>query len=392
MNFDMITSFTIVLFLMAIGEYVSKKSKAKIPSVFVTAVLFLIGFWTIFPANIVDISVLGMPFAGLSMLLLVVHLGTLLNIEELKKQWKTILVSLGGIVGICVFLLGVGRLFIDKEYLIISAPPLTGGLVASIIMSDAAKSQGLETLSILAILLYVMQGFVGYPITSIVLNREAKTLVKDFRNGKIKLHSEEVNTSIIKKKKLINFPKELENTAFALCKMGLVALLATLSEKYLGGAVSKYVFALIYGCIGYEIGFLEEKILNKYESFGILMVSLMIFIFSSLSKATPELLLSILGPLMICITLGTTGLIIGSVLVGRYLGFSKEMSIAVAITAFYGFPANFVLTQDTCEAIGETKEEQALLLQELMPKMIVGGFVSVTIVSVIVAGIFVNLL
>lgn len=389
MSFDMMTSFTTVLLLMAIGEIVSKKTKAKIPSVFVTAVLFLIGFWTIFPKDIVDKSVLGMPLAQIAMYILIVHMGTLFNFSELKMQWKTILISLGGVLGIILALLGIGRLFLDREFLIISAPPLTGGLVASIIMSETALAKGLESLSVLAILLYVMQGFVGYPITSIVLRKECQRLLKDFRAGKGVLASGE---SVSKKKKLISFPESFNCIPFYLFKMGVIVIISIYSEKLTNGMMSKYVFCLIYGTISTELGFLEEKILNKCESFGLFMVSLMIFIFSSLSKATPELLLLIVKPLTIVLILATLGLIVVAILVGKRLGYSKEMSIAIAITAFYGFPANFVLSEEASEANGETEEEIAYLKQEIVPKMIVAGFTSVTIVSIVVAGILSKML
>lgn len=389
MNFDMMTSFTVVLLLMAIGEIVSKKTGAKVPSVFVTAVLFLIGFWTIFPQDIVDKSVLGMPLAQIAMYILVVHMGTLFNFSELKAQWKTILISLGGVVGIILFLLTIGRVFLDREFLIISAPPLTGGLVASIIMSEAALEKGLESLSVLAILLYVMQGFVGYPITSIVLRKECQRLLERFRKGEGELLAVETTE---KRKKLINFPESFDCIPFYLFKMGLVVILSIYSEKLTNGMMSKYVFCLVYGTIFSEIGFLEEKILNKCESFGLFMVSLMIFIFSSLSKATPDLLLLILKPLIIVLILATLGLMIVGVLVGKFLGYSKEMSIAIAITAFYGFPANFVLAKEASEANGENEEEVAYLKQEIVPKMIVAGFTSVTIVSIVVAGILSKML
>lgn len=389
MTFDMMTSFTTVLLLMAIGEIVSKKTGAKVPSVFVTAVLFLIGYWTIFPKDIVDKSVLGMPLAQIAMYILVVHMGTLFNFSELKTQWKTILISLGGILGIIVSLLTVGRFFLEREFLIVSAPPLTGGLVAAIIMSETALAKGFESLSVLAIILYVMQGFVGYPITAIVLRKECQRLLKDYRNGNGTLVQVEATT---RKKKLINFPESFNSIPFYLCKMGIVVILAIYSEKLSNGIMSKYVFCLIYGTIGAELGFLEDKILNKCESFGLFMVSLMIFIFSSLSKATPDLLLLILQPLIIVLFLATSGLIIVAILVGKHLGYSKEMSIAIAITAFYGFPANFVLSEEASEANGETKDEIAFLKQEIVPKMIVAGFTSVTIVSIVVAGILSKML
>ena len=45
MQWDIIISFTVVVFILAISEIVSIRSQAKIPSVFTAAVIFLIGFW-----------------------------------------------------------------------------------------------------------------------------------------------------------------------------------------------------------------------------------------------------------------------------------------------------------------------------------------------------------
>ncbi len=46
---DFIFAFMIVMVFMVIGEWVSTLSHAFIPSVFVTAVVFVIGFWTVLP-------------------------------------------------------------------------------------------------------------------------------------------------------------------------------------------------------------------------------------------------------------------------------------------------------------------------------------------------------
>ena len=50
-------------------------------------------------------------------------------------------------------------------------------------MSQGASSAGLVDLSVFAILIYVMQGFAGYPLTAIMLQREGKTLLARYRCG-----------------------------------------------------------------------------------------------------------------------------------------------------------------------------------------------------------------
>lgn len=50
---DFIVSFALVLAMLLLGEWVSTKTKAWIPSVFITGMLFVIGFWTVMPKDIV---------------------------------------------------------------------------------------------------------------------------------------------------------------------------------------------------------------------------------------------------------------------------------------------------------------------------------------------------
>ena len=67
-----------------------------------------------------------------------------------------------------------GSLLIRFETVIVAIPPLVGGVVSALIMSEGAANAGLATLSVFAIVIYVMQGFAGYPLTSIVLKKEGK--------------------------------------------------------------------------------------------------------------------------------------------------------------------------------------------------------------------------
>ncbi len=101
-------------------------------------------------------------------MMMVVHLGTMLDIQELIDQWKTVVVTLAGMLGILVVILTVGTVILGKETAAVAAPPLTGGFVAAMMMQSVAPT---EHLAILAMAVYVLQGFVGYPLTSICLKK-----------------------------------------------------------------------------------------------------------------------------------------------------------------------------------------------------------------------------
>ena len=63
------------------------------------------------------------------------------------------------------------------------------------------------------------------------------------------------------------------------------------------------------------------------------------------------------------------------------------MSVAMGATALFGFPGTFIVSNEVANAVGDTEEEKAIISQNITPKMIISGMVSVSIVSVIVAGI-----
>jgi hypothetical protein len=71
---------------------------------------------------------------------------------------------------------------------------------------------------------------------------------------------------------------------------------------------------------------------------------------------------------------------------------SKEMAFAVSLTALYGFPADYIITVEVIKSITEDEKEREILTSRMLPPMLVGGFITVTIVSVILAGIFVGFL
>ncbi|CEM61646.1 hypothetical protein [Treponema phagedenis] len=170
-----ILALVLVLVTMTIGDIVSTKTKAFVPSVFV---------------------------AGVAIYILITHMGTMMNVKELMSQWKTVVISIAGIAGIILFLMTIGVLILGRETAIVGTPPLTGGIVAALLMQQAAKATGNENLAIVAILIYVVQGFVGYPITSVLLKKEGKRLLEGFRKGE-KVSVQTTRTSESDAKKLL---------------------------------------------------------------------------------------------------------------------------------------------------------------------------------------------
>ena len=156
--YNFVLAFVICAVVYIIGEVVATVTKAWVPSVFVTAVVLLIGYWTVIPKTVVSDSVL-IPFgSSIGIYLLITHMGTVISLKQLKEQWRTIVVCLAGLAGMMVLGYFVGSLVMDRNLIIAGLPPLTGGIIAATMMQTAAQNAGLELAAVFAIAMYCIQG------------------------------------------------------------------------------------------------------------------------------------------------------------------------------------------------------------------------------------------
>ena len=394
-------AFIICAAAYLIGDAVSNLTKAWIPSVFVTAVVLLIGYWTVIPQEVVADSKL-IPFGStIGIYLLLVHMGTIISLKQLGEQWKTIVICVAGLAGMCRACWFIAIPIIGREFVIAGLPPLTGGIVAATVMRDAAEAAGLPAAALFAIAMYCVQGFAGYPLTAVCLQLEGKKLLKNYRanGGKVDAGAvakanklEEGTAAKTEKKKLIPaLPEKWNGPVMIFLKMGIIAWLATQcgTIKFPGvGTISGAVWALVLGVIFTTLGFLDVNSLNKANSYGIIMFALMMYVFDGLKTATPALLGEVIGPMILLIIIGVAGMANFEFVAAKLLKVDYPLALANGLTALYGFPPNAIITENTCKALGETKEEFDYLMSEMYPSMIVGGFTTVTITSVIIAGLF----
>ena len=68
------------------------------------------------------------------------------------------------------------------------------------------------------------------------------------------------------------------------------------------------------------------------------------------------------------------------------------MSIAIGCTALIGYPLTQILTEEVLSVLDIDEETKQKLNNALLPKMLVGGFTTVTIASVVFAGIVVPMI
>ena len=167
-----------------IGDVVASLTKARVPSILIIAIIFVVGYWTILPQDFLDIALIPYFYQFVNFIIMV-HIGTLFNLRELKSEWKVVVITLAAVVGIVitVYFLGQYVPWVGKAQALAMAPPFTGGLMAALIMGEAGNAAGMPALGTLSSICFIMQGFVGFPLTALFLKKEATRVLGEIENG-----------------------------------------------------------------------------------------------------------------------------------------------------------------------------------------------------------------
>ena len=385
-----IYSLTFLLIIFAIGEVIAKKTKAIISTTLSISIILMVAFWMGLPVDVFDnsgINGIGMALVGM----LIVSIGTMIDFKELKRQWKTVIISLVCLIlGTIAILLICGPI-LGKEMAISGASIFSGGNTAALIMTQEFDAQGLTNISTFCILVLATDSFIGLPVSSFLLRKEAKRFISDKAN--IKAYSFDASVESSKRQRPLQpLFKGFTKPSAYLTKLGLIACLSLFVSTLIKGTVHYFVIALLMGILFYELGFLDKNILEKSKSSGFIVFATTIVIFSSLSKTTPQMIASMIIPLILTLIVGTIGVVIAGLITGKLLNVSPYLAIAFGMTCTSGFPTTMLMSQEIAEAIGASQEEKTAIENYIMPKMVTAGFVTITIASVIMAGILIKLI
>lgn len=392
-----IISFLVVMMFLMLGEWVSSLTHTYIPSVFMTAVLFVLGYWTFLPKDVVATASFGTNFSTICVGLLLVHLGTLMSLKKLLEQWRAVCIALLGVCGTLILTLTIGTLIFDWHTVVAAIPPLTGGLVSALLMTDGLKAQGIQTLVALPVSMFIFHSLFGYPLISWLLKKEGGRLVNEYQKQPVKkttptgLDNDSNENNLFKK-----MPAKYQTSAFILVKVALIAALSSgLSialKTYLHIDLNSNVICLIFGVLAHQVGFLESDVLTKAGVYNWLMYGLLAYIFAQLSLTTPHQMGTIIVQIIVLIMLGLLGMFIASSLLAKPFKMTWQMAYACSLTSLCGFPADYVITSEVSHEVANNKEEEAYLMENMMPKMLVGGFATVSVASIIIASVFLKLL
>lgn len=346
-----------------------------------------------------DSGLLGLGNAVIGVI--IVHLGTMMSFKDLKLQWKTFVVGSLTVVLMTVILIFIGELIFDRNIAVAGTASITGGTLSILMVQEkvneiqnAGGDLGILSSYLLAVfplLILNLKNLVGFLFTANILKKEALRVKKQYRDGELTFFEQEVaeNTTEAKESILPDFLRTPYGTLFLL---GLTMYVSRFLSQLTNGTVNAFVIALLLGIILRHFRILKPNALSSTDSFGLLMISIMVIAFGPLADIVPADLLHLIGPIAFYLAAGLGIIFIASFLIGKKVGYSGSLSIAVGMTTLFGFPGTMVLTKEAAAAVGETEEEIAVIEQNILPIMVTAGFSTITITSVITGGLIVGLM
>ena len=395
MAFDnMFYYLLICLLFFGIGDVLGVATKAKVSAVFVSLLLFLLFFMSgLIPPDIIKRAGL-QDFGKFSVLFIVFSMGTTINFRELIAEWRTVvtaLLSMGAVLLCGLVLIPI----LGKSETIVALPIVTGGIVATQVMTNAAMEHGFAMAAALGTIIFAIQKFLGSPVASYFALREANQMMTEYRTDKAGFLARMApstnadGTPVEAKPTFFERNKKYYGPFACLAITAFFCWISFIIGKLTG--VSPTIWALILGAVVSTTGVLPKNILKHANSSGIFNCATFATIIPSLATIKPADLidLSFMVISLFVVVFIAIFLFFYVLPFWKILG-SRNLSVGVACCQLLGFPATYLIVNEVAQAASNSEEEKKIISDHIMPKYLVGGFTTVTSFSVIIAGFMAN--
>lgn len=390
MTWTSVSALAVVALLFAFGNFISNKTKAYVSSLIPAVVIFIVLMYAgILPPDICATAGLTGMLGAFVIPLCVVDVGTKLSVKKIMPEWKVFVTVLAASVGIIIVCFTIGRLILGRERSIAAIPPLTGALLATTVVQQAAAEAGNNSVGVFAMIVLVLQTILALPVATVALKMHFKEIK---RNGLgLDKTVSENKKSNAEKTLLPPMPQAWQGNYMIIFKMAFVAWLGLIIGNALAvptnNILSPTLMYVVFGLIAAEIGFLERSPLEASNSIGIIYLGLFSVLMSTFSSVTLETLLSQIAPALVVIFIGLIGIAILSAIAGKILKVSPWLSIAIGTCCYLGYPGSQIVLEESVRGSNFTDEEKKAVTDRVLPKMII-GYLSSAIISIICAGIF----
>lgn len=145
---------------------------------------------------------------------------------------------------------------------------------------------------------------------------------------------------------------------------------------------------MLLGILAGNLGLADRAPLFQSDSYGLLLLSLMGLMANNLANTQPQRLLSMAGPVLLALAVGSAVLLACGWFLAKALRLSPYVGVILTMNSIMGFPVN---RQLTAEAVDRAPEHlRGALTAKLSPllgmsTMLVSNCLSVFIVSILVA-------
>lgn len=382
----------VVVAVFALGDLIGHFTKGKLSGMMMVMLLFLVGFLAgIFPADIIDQAGLT-QLASCAIAMVLFNMGTTINIKQLINEWHTVVMAARCMVASCITIMCVSPI-VGFESALIACPVINGAAMATALMTAAATERGLTTAAALCAVIYSVQKFVGAPIASAMGMRYARKLMADFRKDP-EAHMKALAAKQNGGSKKTPFYETHKDLFTANVLIAIVCVGAWLARS-LGSVtpINYSIWALLLGSVSGLGGYLPPKPLQRSNSYGIMMIAVFGSIIPSLAKVSISDLGTMALQTVILFIAACAGIfIVGWLLPTWKIVGDRDLAVGIGVEQFLGFPSNVVICREVAEAIGENDDERAYIEETLSVPYVVGGITVVTILSVTLAGVVINMI
>ena len=287
-------------------------------------------------------------FAGLAKLgqyFLLFNMGTSVDVNALKREWRTVLCA---VIGMAAAILGcaVAIPLIGKEFALAADPVVNGGIVATTTMVEACDNLGLDTAAALATFIYAVQKFIGtLPASNCGLS-VANKLVEEIRSK----HAADPNyswynelaCSSAAEKKTYFWEKfrKCYTTFICLAVAAAILLLSEFPGKLCQGWVNMSIWCMVLGIICRNTGLVPPNILRDFaKANGFFSLLSLCTIIPSLAKVDLSQLPTIgfAAVVIFVAVIAFTVIIFCFTPAWKIVG-SKQLSIGIAMCQMIGYP------------------------------------------------------
>ena len=260
---------------------------------------------------------------------------------------------------------------------------LPGGMAAALIVQERARALGYEQIITLSVLIMTTQALVGGPAATLCIKKESARLLS---SGEMLPEKHEDTDAQ---------PHSGERRGItlqygALLKLYAVSWIASRLGMLTG--LPRYVLCLLLGLLLSRLGILGKNELSASKSEGFVFFLLMAVVLAGFSTTTPQMFTQMLPPLLLILLTDLVAITLLSAIIGRMLGFSAYMGIALGMNIMIGFPLNILISQDVIYRLVVDERKRAILMSEIGDRMVICGMISVTFLSTTAASFLVALM